>query len=50
MVLNKNAGGTSRLEFPNSLFNTLVGVNAGAANTTGSNTTATGVQALTSNI
>ena len=49
MVLRKNAGGFSRLEFPNVLDNTFIGLNAGSANTTGGVNTALGMQALFNN-
>ena len=49
MVLQKNAGGSPRLELHNALMNTFVGTNAGQANTTGINNTANGSQALASN-
>ncbi len=49
LVLRKNAGGTPRLEFLNSLNNIFVGQGAGASNTTGSSNTASGTEALYSN-
>ncbi len=49
MVLRKNASGYPRLEFPNALDNTFIGLDAGSANTTGGVNTALGMQALFSN-
>ncbi len=49
MLLQKNAGGSPRLELPNALNNTFVGTSAGNTNTTGNNNAAFGLNALQSN-
>ncbi|MEK7411944.1 MAG: hypothetical protein AAB263_01355, partial [Planctomycetota bacterium] len=49
MVLRKNTGGSPRLELPNALFNTYVGLDAGLSNTSGNSNTAYGKDALRSN-
>ncbi len=49
MVLKKNADGSPRLELPNALSNTFIGIDAGQANTTGLQNTAIGKSALNAN-
>jgi hypothetical protein len=49
MVLQKNTGGSPRLELPNALNNTFVGTSAGQANTTGNFNTALGANSLNAN-
>lgn len=50
MVLRKNVSGITRLELPNFWGNHFIGQGAGTANTTGSDNTANGINALFSNI
>lgn len=49
MVLRKNAGGSPRLELPNTLENTFVGLDAGSINSTGDKNSVFGKQALLQN-